>query len=224
LDAGADIQFEDPNGYTALIHVMYALYNDERLVPMVKFLIEKGADPKALQDDGETLLWQAASREMATLLIDAGVDPMHKSALGDYAIHQACRRSHKEVVEVLLERKVPIDLVGRWNMRPFNSAAASLIGEPRPLVQFLLDKGADINSRGLNGGTALHDCATANLIEMALYLLTRGADVDAKDNDGKTPKDAAVQAGKVDRVDMINLLVRHGADGGKGTLIPRNRD
>ncbi|MEZ0267213.1 MAG: hypothetical protein ACAI43_20965, partial [Phycisphaerae bacterium] len=44
-------------------------------------------------------------------------------------------------------------------------------------------------------------------------LLSRGADVHAKDKDGKTPKDVAVQAGKQDRIRLINLLVKHGAPG-----------
>jgi ankyrin repeat protein len=187
-------------------------------VDLVKFLVEKGADPRALQEDDETLLWAAASREMALLLLDAGIDPKHKSRLGDFAIHQACRHSQRDVVEVLLDRGIDVETVGRWNMRPLHSAACTMTGEPKALVRFLLfDKKAKVNSKGMDGHTALHECALFNRYEMADLLLTHGADVNAKDDDGRTPMDLALLAGKSDRVPLINLLIKRGAP---GTLIP----
>jgi ankyrin repeat protein len=186
-------------------------------IALVKYLIGKGADPKALQEDDETLLWAAASRDMATLLIAAGVDPKHKSALGDYAIHQACRHAHKDVVKVLLDSAVGVETPGRWGMRPLHSAASSLHGDPKALVLLLLERGANINARGYRGHTALHECALYNRHVMADLLLSRGAEVDLKDDDGRTPMDAALLAGKKERALMINLLIRHGAP---GILIP----
>jgi ankyrin repeat protein len=193
-------------------------------LPLVQLLIDKGADPRALQEDDETLLWAAQSREMAEFLIKAGVDPKHKSSRGGYAISWAARFARKPVVEVLFEKGVSLETVGEYNMRPIHYAAGGGAGEPKPLVQWLLDNGADVNARGFQGQTPLHECALYNRLEMAMLLIQYGADVDAKDDNGRTPKDAANLAGQVERVEIINLLVKRGADGGKGILIPVRRD
>jgi len=182
-------------------------------VPVVKKLIDKGCDPRAREADGETLLWAAPDKEMANFLIDAGVDVKARDKMNDTAIHAACRHSRRDVVEVLLDKGLTVEEKGHWGMPPLHSAASTLTGDSRPVVIFLLLRGADINSKGYNGHTALHEAAFFNRLEMADLLLSRGAEANAKDNDGKTPKDLAELAGKEDRVRLINLLIKHGAPG-----------
>ncbi|HEY7120325.1 MAG TPA: ankyrin repeat domain-containing protein [Tepidisphaeraceae bacterium] len=212
VEKGADVKLRDEAGDTAL----WAAVSSGSM-PIVKYLIEKGLDPKTSQEDDETLLWVADTREMAAFLIDAGVDPKHKDRFGDTALHQACRHSLRDVVELLLDKGLNIEEPGHWGMRPLHSAASTVTGEPRPVVDLLLQRGADINSRGYNGHTALHECALYNRLDMANRLLARGARVDLKDNDGRTPKDIAVFAGQNERARLINLLIQHGAG---GQLIP----
>ncbi|MEZ0267944.1 MAG: ankyrin repeat domain-containing protein, partial [Phycisphaerae bacterium] len=182
-------------------------------IPVVKRLAEAGADLKARELDGETLLWAAPSRAMAEYLIRQGVDVKARDNPKDTALHMACRNSRRDVVEVLLDAGLNVEEKGHWGMPPLHAAASTLTGDPRSVVHFLLLRGADINSRGFNGHTALHEAAFFNNLEMVDLLLSRGADVHAKDKDGKTPKDVAVQAGKQDRIRLINLLVKHGAPG-----------
>jgi ankyrin repeat protein len=212
VEHGADLKRVNANGQTIL---WPAVRSDK--VELVKYLIGKGADPKALQDDRETLLWGAASPEMATLLIKAGVDPRHVSALGDMAIHKACRQTRTGVVRLLLDAGVGVDVAGRWDMRPLHLAASSSYGEPRPLVMLLLERGADINSKGFRGHTALHECAMFNRLEIAELLLSRKAVVNQKDAEGKTPLDLALLA-KSDRFEMIRLLYRFGDEEAKKYL------
>jgi len=182
-------------------------------IPVVQRLADAGADLKAREFDGETLLWAAQSRAMAEYLIKAGVDVRARDNPKDTAVHMACRNSRRDVVEVLLDAGLGVEEKGRWGMPPLHAAASSLTGDPRSVVHFLLLRGADINSRGYNGHTALHEAAFFNRLEMADLLLSRGAEVNARDKDGKTPKDLAEQAGKRDRIRLINLLVKHGAPG-----------
>jgi ankyrin repeat protein len=216
VENGGDLKARNEQHQT----VLWAAVNHGS-VPIVRYLIEKGVDPRALQDDGQTLLWAAETREMAELLIAAGVDPKQKDVNGDTARHQACRHSLLEVVELLLDKGVDLEAKGHWDMRPLHSAASTITGDARPVVNLLLRRGADIDSRGFRGHTALHECALYNRLEMADLLLARGAEPDLKDDEGRTPMDAAMLAGRNERVDLINLLIKRGAP---GVLIPVSKN
>ncbi|MDB5324380.1 MAG: ankyrin-2-like [Phycisphaerales bacterium] len=216
VECGADLKATNSQHQS----VLWAAVNYGS-VPIIKYLIEKGVDPKALQDDGETLLWAAETKQMAELMIDAGVDPKQKNVNGDTALHMACRHSLLEVVELLLDKGVDIEAKGHWDMRPLHSAASTITGDARPVVMLLLRRGAEIDSRGFHGHTAIHECALYNRFEMTDLLLSRGAEPDLKDDEGRTPVDTALLAGKIERVDLINLLVKRGA---AGELIPVSKD
>ena len=60
-----------------------------------------------------------------------------------------------------------------------------------------------------NGFSLLHAAVKANQIEIALLLLERGAEVDAKTNGGTTPLHVAVD---FNNVEMISILAKHGAN------------
>jgi hypothetical protein len=67
------------------------------------------------------------------------------------------------------------------------------------LVQFLLERGAEINAADKDGDTALHWSALDNSKEhqaTAKLLIARGADVAAKNNEGQTPRQKARSFGK----------------------------
>ena len=210
VDCGADLKARNRQHQTVL---RPAVASDN--LELVKFLVSKGCDPKALQDDGENLLFAATTREMAEYLISVGVDPKQKSELGDTALHEQCRNARKDVVEVLLDHGMSVETVGRWNMPPLHSAACTMTEDPDPrkLVLFLLERGADINSRGFQGHTALHECAIYNRYDMAVLLLSHGAEPDVKDDDKRTALETAKWLGKVDRMPLIKLLLRRGAVG-----------
>lgn len=54
-------------------------------------------------------------------------------------------------------------------------------------MQFLLDKGANINAKSANGSTALHSAIFTGSNEQVALLLERGANVKIFDRSGKTP-------------------------------------
>lgn len=76
-------------------------------------------------------------------------------------------------------------------------------------VQSLLDKGTDINTKGPDGTTALHEVAFRGHKDLMELLLARGADVNARSNKGVTPLYAACRK---ENTDIVNLLLQKGAD------------
>lgn len=218
VEHGAKVNEKDLHNHTILWAAVSNQHED-----VVKYLIEKGADPKAPQDDNETLLWAARSKSMAQLLIKAAVDPKRQNDFKDTALHEACRNCFPDVVAVLLDNGLDAEAKGKFDMRPIHSSASSLFGDGRPVLKLLLEHGANVNSRGYEGQTVMHECVLFNRYDNAVLLLARGADPNVLNDAKKTPLDLFTVSTKVDRVKLYNLLVRHeahGADGAAGTLIP----
>jgi hypothetical protein len=55
--------------------------------------------------------------------------------------------------------------------------------------KLLIDAGADVNARSEPKATPLHEAAVFNSVAIAEFLLSKGADPDARDRDNKTPLD-----------------------------------
>ena len=70
---------------------------------------------------------------------------------------------------------------------------AVMRGNPE-ILQFLLGRGVDVNSRTRNGTTPLHTAVLYNRYEVAELLLNKGADVEAKSTSGATPLAIATAA------------------------------
>jgi ankyrin repeat protein len=76
----------------------------------------------------------------------------------------------------------------------------------RDVVTYLLDSGAEVNSRNKDGYTALHFVTSKTMAEL---LITRGADVNIPDNYGLIPIHNAVLEGYRD---IVEYLISQGAD------------
>ncbi|KKP00475.1 hypothetical protein THAR02_07420 [Trichoderma harzianum] len=102
------------------------------------------------------------------------------------------------------------------------------------IIQFLIDKiGVDVNAvynrRGycekLRGATALHILASGHFfwqIEALEYLLSKGANIEARNKDGMTPLLAALDHSYPDgywREETVRVLVKHGANV-NATILP----
>ena len=80
-----------------------------------------------------------------------------------------------------------------------------------PIVERLLDKGADVKVTDANGETPLHDAATFGRIEIVKMLFTHKADVNSVTPEKKTPLDYAIEANSED---VINFLKQNGGKTG----------
>ncbi|MHC1704799.1 MAG: ankyrin repeat domain-containing protein [Tenuifilaceae bacterium] len=77
------------------------------------------------------------------------------------------------------------------------------------LVNFLIEKNADLNVRNIFGRTLLHSAAHTGNTDLAKSLIEKGLDVNAKDNDGATPLIYAASNGEYE---MFKLLIEKGAE------------
>lgn len=55
----------------------------------------------------------------------------------------------------------------------------------------LIQAGADVNAKGLDNDTPLHDAAINGHLKLVRCLVERGADVHARNSRGKTPLEVA---------------------------------
>jgi hypothetical protein len=78
-----------------------------------------------------------------------------------------------------------------------------------PVVQAMVERGADLKARCIGGFTALHGACDSGSLKVVEYLISKGADVNAKDDQDITPLHVAAFR---QRIAIIRLLVAHGAD------------
>ena len=79
------------------------------------------------------------------------------------------------------------------------------------IIEILLDSGADIESKNMDGYTPLMMASTSNRLNIVEFLLDNGANIDSKSNDGYTSLICAASERR-DCVNIIKTLLNRGAD------------
>ena len=73
----------------------------------------------------------------------------------------------------------------------------------KPMVEYLLARGAKIEAKNANGETALHVAVSRGYLDIITLLLTKGANVNARPKAAETPLHLAVDLGYVKTVDLL---------------------
>jgi ankyrin repeat protein len=76
-------------------------------------------------------------------------------------------------------------------------------------VKWLLERGADVDGQGPDGGTALLWAASAGRTEAVRLLLERGADPELRDRQGQTPLKLAKLCEHPEVVVWLELFIEH---------------
>jgi ankyrin repeat protein len=223
IDAGASHATADPEGFTPLLLAIQNGFYDTAAV-----LVEKGADVNQADRNGQTPLF--AVTDMRSLLwVYNRPRPRPRTTLDSLGL-----------ARLLLDKGAKVDakLTGPAR-RPMGGGGSGLTGRGAtaflraavasdvPMMQLLLERGADPTVATANGVNALHAAAglrwNDNSMSWALnlglateelslaavnLLLERGLDVNAVDDQGATALHGAASRGAND---VIRLLVGKGA-------------
>ena len=104
-----------------------------------------------------------------------------------YQLRRACGRSELDEVKRLVNEGVDVDSAdGNDGWTPLMFAAHLGYNGNVDIIQFLLDRGANVNSHNNYGWTPLMIAANNDHshVDIVQFLLDSGANVDMKSNDG----------------------------------------
>jgi ankyrin repeat protein len=172
-------------------------------VALYRRLMDSGWDINTLGPDHQNALFAAvmfSDLESTRFLLQ------HGSEVTDLTLDFAAMSENVEILRLVV-RASHAKLTGERGANMLGQAAR---GSKTDLVQFLLDSGADVNSRGMGQGwTALVSAVNSGSHANTRLLLSKRADANARDNNGRGP---LWYAATLENTGLITLLLEHGAD------------
>ena len=226
LAKGVDINAQDSTfGGTALSSA--ALFGHTKIVAL---LLEAGADVNAMNRDGATPLHSAAflgQYEAAKLLLENGAEVNIRNGDGGTPLDvtevdwettgfiAGLLKIRVEREKIEAGRAKVIELLRQHGATTNTSSVNNVLcdavrsGDLRAVKEQLIND-VDINAGDSEFGvTALSWAALLDAMEIAKFLIEKGADVNAKSRDGSTPLHSAAFLG---RAEIAELLIQKGAD------------
>ncbi|XP_076244386.1 rabankyrin-5 isoform X2 [Calliopsis andreniformis] len=212
IKAGANINQCNEEGLT-LLH--QAILKEDSATAI--FLLENGADMNARTSNGETPLQLSVHcrlSEVVEALCKTGVDTSVGCPLWD-----ALDSDQEDIASILVKYGADTDC---WGPGPDGCQQTllhrAIDDNKEDIAQFLIRSGCDLNASrrpGPNGTggdeardecTPLHLCCQWGLEQVVQTLIEHGADVNARDSEGKTPVHVAIQN---QHPQIISLLLYH---------------
>jgi ankyrin repeat protein len=220
LEAGADINAADSDGWTTLL-----IAAKEGFPEIATFAISKGADVKAVKKGGFNalhLLTQGlganpptakveAFQPILKAMIEGGADVNGKTEGGEQTpLWIAARHAQTECVRALLLGKADHSIACSTGSRPLQVAA---LGGDLGVVKQLLEAGAEVGAVDAKGFSALHAACEVGNLEMCKTLVEAGADSTLKTTEaledvlaGSSCIDIAKRYATSEVVDWLNTL------------------
>jgi ankyrin repeat protein len=230
MDRGANPLLADGKGYTPL---WYAVRQDDG--EMILLLSEKGVDAVAVAE-----AYNRGDLRMARMLTDRITDVTAVDSSGRTFLHVAAQQGLVDLAAKALSLNAEVDAVDRYGRTPLTLAVAGgdetivnmlLIGGADPnkpgersvtlldlaarqgnieVAQILISWGAKVNPRG--GTPPLIEAVQNRDLDMTVFLLSYGADIGARDENGNTPLYYAIETRTgIPGLDMTKLLLEQGA-------------
>jgi ankyrin repeat protein len=171
---------------------------------VARFLLEKGADAKVVDDDGMTVLMMVgggASVEFVRLLVEHGASVRAKGTTFSRSVLLImAAHADASVLQYILEQGAQADINTKDTEGTTPLAEAAMNGNAGA-VKLLLERGANPNIAGSDGGTPLHYVAHDFMRSEQAASFVPQSDVEKEKPRDYLAEDAAV----------VKLLVEHGA-------------
>jgi ankyrin repeat protein len=228
ISKGADINAQDARGMTPLMEAA-SRGNFEIAV----LLISKKADTGLKSAGGETAMHFAVRgfneekienfKKIIDALIAKGADINAKANFGDTPIFSAFQ---PELIKHSIDKGADVNAADNFGRAPLHRAMNA------KTAALLLEKGAALEARDINGATPLCHAASYDK-ELTEFLISKGADVNARGYGRRTVKRASMEhlwqapillAAYYRKTDIAELLLAKGAkidtagDNGKTAL------
>ncbi|KAI8746549.1 ankyrin repeat domain-containing protein 17 [Biomphalaria glabrata] len=192
-------------------------------IHLIQLLLDAGADIDGVHND-ETPLMSAVHTKVISFLLNKGANVNLKTNttplinlfswkfLRNFKLTFNPKLTHEEMdkqllvlIGMFLENGANLDDTDEYENTALIQSVTNEFSVK--VLKYLLDRGADVNRRAIDGSTALHYAATLENHDFVAMLLKCGALVDVKRGDGCTPLHEAVRA-----VDIVKLLLKNQAD------------
>ena len=127
--------------------------------------------------------------ERTKLLVEQGADK-DEEIKGQTPLRKACQVGNLEVVQYLVQQGFKMETNHEWGWTPLFDA---ILNDHPHVVSYLLEQGSnrDKVSSGFAGFTPLHLAAEDGQLEIAMMLMSYGANLNVMDNNGRLPIDHA---------------------------------
>jgi len=183
-------------------------------IERVKSLISSGADVNAKDDwDGGTPLQiavQQGYKDIAEVLIAAGANVNSKNNEGMTPLHKAFFGAHKDIIELLVSSGADVTARDKGDRTPLHEAVG---GDFHYSAEEILKaKYSNESPNGEKIGPSWDECeelAQSIKIEIVKLLISKGANINARDYLGGT---ALYEAIYFASVDLIKILLENGAN------------
>ena len=173
---------------------------------MIRFLLDRRADPNAPDFRGCTPTTAAVERTNSRLTLEPDRRPLDLlfAAGGRLGLREAVLLGDVKLARRLCDADPGLDISGNahWSFHDTYLMVAVSYGTPE-MVRFLLDRGAAIEETDDLGATALMRAADAGDLALVTLLLDRGANVNNGDWADGTPLSEAAEAGHHAEFDLL---------------------
>ncbi|MFH1115319.1 MAG: ankyrin repeat domain-containing protein [Pseudomonadota bacterium] len=174
---------------------------------VVAFL--KKAGGKETLDESFFEALRIGHTEMVRKLLAKGVNGNELDQYGQVPLETAAENGSMEMVKLLLDNGADLKKRNRYGRTALDASyTTAMLHGHEEIARLFLDMGVNVNAIGPAGRTAFQ-CAMSCSPQFVKMLVERGADVNAKTDDGKTALMYAARSGKVE---TTRFLLDKGAD------------
>jgi ankyrin repeat protein len=172
---------------------------------LVKAMLEHGANPYSIDEDGDTILFNACFCNHANsirVLLEHHVNPNVKGKDGRTPLYSA----DNNCARLLIEYGADV------NARDDTRSTPEMSAKTLATYQLLFDHNADLNARNNDGETDLILSARYNFQgrynDIVRFMLQHGANVSIKDHTGKSALDYAKDSKEKDLISLLEAALK----------------